>query len=52
MLPRLTTALRCLFRTHEQTTFLDSLPKMKFTSDEQLIANIRTIYDKRVPGRL
>lgn len=48
MIPRLTNRIRFLFRTHEQTTFLDFLPKMKFTSDEQLITNIRVIYDKRV----
>lgn len=49
MLPRL--ANRFFFRTHEQTTFLDSLPRMRFGSDEQLIANIRAIYDKRVRSR-
>lgn len=51
MLLRLAPRLRFLYRTHEQTTFLDSLAKMRFTSDEQLIANVRALYDKRVPHR-
>ena len=51
MLLRLTSSLRFRFRTHEQTTFLDSLAKMRFTSDEQLIGNVRALYDKRVPSQ-
>jgi hypothetical protein len=48
MLARLTRQLTYLHRTREQAAFLDSLPTLKFTSDEELIANTRTIYDKRV----
>jgi hypothetical protein len=48
MLTRLTRRLAFYHRTHEQATFLDSLPHMEFGNDEQLIANVRAIYDKRV----
>jgi hypothetical protein len=51
MLARLTRRLVFHHRTREQATFLDSLPHMEFGNDEQLIANVRAIYDKRVPHR-
>lgn len=35
-------------RTREQEAFLNALPKMQFTNDEELIANIRNIYERRV----
>lgn len=49
MLTRLTRRLAFHHRTREQAAFLDSLPRMEFPNDEQLIANVRLIYDKRVP---
>lgn len=48
MFARLTKRLIFQHRTKEQATFLDTLPKMKFASDEELINNVRSIYDKRV----
>jgi hypothetical protein len=40
--------LRFHLRTTEQQAFLNNLPSMKFTSDEELLTNIRKLYDKRV----
>lgn len=48
MLAALTRRLSFFHRTREQAAFLDSLPRMQFTSDEQLITNVRAIYEKRV----
>lgn len=52
MLSRLTRRLAFYHRTREQAAFLNSLPHMQFGNDEQLIANIRAIYDKRVLSSL
>lgn len=41
MIANLTRKLAFLFRTKEQTFFLESLPRMKFNNDEQLIQNTR-----------
>ena len=48
MLAALTRRITFLHRTREQAAFLDSLPRMHFANDEQLIANVRAIYEKRV----
>lgn len=41
MLLSLTRRLAFWFKTPEQTNFINSLPKFKFTSDEEMINNIR-----------
>jgi hypothetical protein len=48
MLAHLTRRLTFLHRTREQRAFLEALPRMKFSNDEQLVENIRAIYEKRV----
>jgi len=39
----------CNYQTKEQIRFLESLNRMQYKNDEQLIANIRSIYSHRVP---
>lgn len=36
------------FRTVEQDTFIRNLPAMTLNSDEEVIENIRKVYEKRV----
>lgn len=36
------------FRTVEQDTFIRILPTLSFNSDEEVIENVRKVYEKRV----
>lgn len=48
MLSRLLRLSLFKFRTVEQDTFIRTLPTLTFNSDEEVIENIRKVYEKRV----